>query len=316
MRKTITYLFFFVSVTISAQKQYAKEFSFVNDNDLYISTKQDRYYTNGMFFSYRYLSEKSSKKIIKKTYKLQVGHEMYTPYKAIVATILEHDRPFAGYLYGGFTVSNFYNNNSVLKLSTQIGIIGPSAYSEELMEVIHDIYDFREADGWKYQISDAFAMNFNGTYVKNLRTLSSSIIDVNWHNQLKIGTVYTNFSTGFYSRIGFLPLENLINSIAYNGNLNSKKSNFNNTPEAFFFIKPLVNYVVYDATIEGSFFNNSSEVTYGIEPFLLTTEFGIRFTANRFNFGYSATYHSKKLKSVRVPKGNFYGSIQINYLFN
>lgn len=314
MKKMLFFIFLASSLSIFSQRKYSKEISFTNDNDLYVSTFRDRYYTNGMFLSYRYASKKTFKKVLKKNYEIQIGHHIYTPFKATVSSVKLHDRPFAGYLFGKFGLSNFYKSNDILNLSGQIGVIGSSAYGEELMEIIHDIYKFRKAIGWKYQIPNTFALNLEATHVKPL--LDSEYFDISWHNNIKLGTVFTDISTGIYSRIGFKPLQNLVNSIAFNGNLNNKKSKFNNKAEVFFYVKPTIWYVVHDTTIQGSLFNDKSPITFELNPFKFTTEFGIRFTANRFNFGYSIFYHTKKLKSPRVPNWNSYGSIQLSYQFN
>jgi len=307
-------LLLFVSINIFSQRKYSKEFSFLNDNDLFISTHQDRYYTNGMFFTYRYLSSKLLKNTEKKIFEIQLGHHMYTPFKATVQQHGDHDRPFAGYLFGNFGVNYFYKNESILKTSLQIGVIGPSAMSKDLQDFIHDIYGYKKAIGWKHQITDALGVNLNIDYIKSLA--NENYLDINWVNKIKIGTIYSNFSTGFYGRIGLKPLQKIMNSIAFNSNLNNKSTKFNNRIESFIYIKPMFSYVVYDATIQGSFLNKNSPITFEIEPFKFTTEIGIRFTSNRFNFGYAINYHTKKLKSVRVPKRNFYGTIQLNYQFN
>lgn len=310
-------IFFFIllsSISLFSQRKYAKEFSFLNDNDLYISPNQDRYYTNGMFFSYRYLSNNTTEKLEKKIFEIQIGHHMYTPFKAIVEQSSDHDRPFAGYLFGSFGIHRFYKNETIIKTTLQLGALGPSALSKPMQDFIHEIYGFKKAIGWEDQISDALAVNLKIAYIKKLA--NDNYLDVKWVNNIRIGTVYTDFSTGFYGRIGLKPLQKIINSIAFNANLNNENTNFYNEIESFLYIKPMFSYVAYDATIEGSFLNDSSPITYDIEPFKFTAEIGIRFTANRFNFGYAINYHTKKLKSIRVPKGNFYGTLLFNYQFN
>lgn len=314
MKKNILFLCILFSMKIVSQRKYAKEFSFLNDNDLYTSMYQDRYYTNGMFFSYRYLSNNKNKNIEKKIYEFQLGHHMYTPFKATVELHGDHDRPFAGYLFGSFGINRFYKNEDILKTSIQIGTIGANAFGKELQDFIHDIYGFKKAIGWKYQIKNAFALNFNATYIKKLA--KDKLFDINWVNNIKIGTIFTDAATGFYGRIGLKPLESIVNSIAFNGNLNNKNTSYNNVIEAFIYINPMLSYIVYDATIQGSFLNTSSPITYEIEPFKFSTELGIRFTVNRFNFGYNINYHTKKLKSFKVPKSNLFGTLLINYQFN
>lgn len=316
MKKTIlSILMLLVTLTAYAQVKYKSVFSITNDNDLYISTTQDRYYTNGVFLNYSFATDSISNKLIKKIYSFELGQKLYSPFRANVRDISEHDRPFAGYLYAGAGFKNFYENNSFFGLSGEIGVIGPSAFGEQSMNFVHSIYGFNPADGWKYQIKDAFALNFRADFVQPL-IKRSNYFDLNWKNSANLGTVFTDISTGIFSRIGTKKLQSIANSIGFGSNLNNKKSKFNNEIETFFYINPMVRFALYDATIQGSFLTSNNAVTYQLRPLVLTTEFGFWFTANRFNFKYMIVHQTKKLESERVPEGNLYGGIQINYLFN
>ena len=316
MKKIILwFLLVSFSTTSFSQVKYRSVFSIANDNDLYISTTQDRYYTNGTFLSYSFASNTLAENLVKKIYSFELGQKLYSPFKANVRDISEHDRPFAGYLYAGAGFKKFYKNDSYFALSGEIGVIGPSAYGEESMNFVHSIYGFNDADGWKYQIKDAFALNFRAEYLQPLMK-QNNFFDLNWKNSANIGTVFTDISTGLFSRIGTRKLQHIANSIAFNSNLNHKDSDFNNEIETFFYINPMVRLAIYDATIQGSFLTENNPVTYPLRPFVLTTEIGFWFTANRFNFKYMIVHHTKKLESTRVPNGNLYGGIQINYLFN
>ncbi|CAL2104316.1 putative enzyme [Tenacibaculum sp. 190130A14a] len=316
IKKLIVFIILLSAHTIFAQKQFSKEFSFLNDNDLYVSVKRDRYYTNGMFLSYRYLSGTSSDKVKKKIYEFQIGQEMYTPFKATVDLKGDHDRPFAAHLFGSFGIHRFYQNNSALKTSLQLGIIGPEALGRDLQDFIHDIYGYKKAIGWNYQIASAISINLNASYLKQISSNQAKTLDLTWSNRLRVGTVYTDASTGLYGRIGLKPLQDLVNTIAFNSNLNNSNSKTTNVSEIFFFINPMIHYTLYDATIQGSFLNNNSPITFDINPFKFTTQIGLQFTLNRFNLGYFINYHTKKLKSIQVPGSNVYGTVLINYQFN
>ncbi len=76
----------------------------------------------------------------------------------------------------------------------------------------------------------------------------------------------------------------------------------------------MLRYALYDATIQGSFLNKNSPVTKELVPIVFNLEAGIRFTLNRFNFGYSYIYNTNKSKDLRYNRGNKYGSIALNYL--
>jgi hypothetical protein len=306
---------FFISVTFlsTAQNNYSKEISLISDNDLYTSVHRDGYYTNGLFLTYRVFKNDATKDSPKKIYKFQVGHLMFTAIKANINTASLHDRPFAGYLYGSFGIDRFYKSNAIFTTDLKIGVIGPNAKGRELQDFMHSVYNFLEPVGWKHQIQNALAINFNAKYLHYFSKISSNQFDISNYNSLKAGTVFTSFSTGLYSRIGFKKLQHLSNSVAFNSNLNTTSQSFG---ESFLFIKPMLNYTLYDATIQGSFLNKTNPVTFDVMPFHFSLELGYRYYRKRFLYGYTYMYHTKKLKSLRAKKNNSYGSIYIGYYFN
>ena len=70
MRKKVPFLFLFCAFSLYSQKKFSKEISFITENDLYTSTYNDRYYTNGMFLSFKYLPNKKNAKLEKKIFAL------------------------------------------------------------------------------------------------------------------------------------------------------------------------------------------------------------------------------------------------------
>ena len=105
-----------------------------------------------------------------------------------------------------------------------------------------------------------------------------------------------------------------MNSIAFNSHLNDDSTNYNRAIESFFYIKPMLRYALYDATLQGSFLNTNSEVTRELVPFVFNLEIGFRFTAKRFNFGYIFNYNTSKSEDLRYTYGNKFGTIAIHYL--
>ena len=314
MKYRVLFIVYFICLSLFSQQKFSREISFVNDNDLYSSLNRDRYYTNGMFLTYRYLSTKKNESLEKSIFEWQIGHKMYTAYKPVVKTMDLHDRPFASYLYASFGVKKVYKSNKILNTSVQLGLIGPDAYGKELQDFIHNIYGFEEAIGWKYQIKNAFGLNFGAEYIHFLTNNKSNTFDISWINSANIGTIFTNINSGLNIRFGFLPLQNMLNSMAFNTNLNDKNSKFKREVESFFYIKPGLRYAFYDATIQGSFLNKNSPVTKEIVPLVFNIELGFKFTTNRFNFGYGYNYNSNESKGLRYDNGHKYGTISIAYL--
>lgn len=308
---TFLAVFFFVLASHS-QDSYSKQFSIITDNDLYTSINRDKYYTSGIFLSYKYASKKIKNTEIKRIYTYKIGHEMYTPQKSIVRTIQEHDRPFAAYLYGEYGITRVFDDQ-IFSTDYQLGTIGPGALGKEIQDFIHDIYGFRRADGWKYQIQSAIGVNARLTYAKTIYRPPSNLFDITWLNQGSIGTVYTNVATGFYTRIGFKTLQPISNTMAFDTHLN--RSSEKRGIESFLFINPMFRLAMYDATLQGSFLNSSSEVTKELIPLVFHLQAGLLFTANRFNFGYIYHFSTSKSKGLVFDNGNIYGTIAINYLF-
>ncbi|WP_347174428.1 lipid A deacylase LpxR family protein [Polaribacter uvawellassae] len=312
--RIIAFLFFICFPFFSvAQSTYSKEFSLISDNDLYTSIHRDGYYTNGLFLTYRTVKNEVIENSPKRIYKFEVGQMMFTASKSTLPFASLHDRPFAGYFYASFGISRFYKSNNVFTTDIEIGALGPNAKGEELQTFMHDVYNYPRPLGWKHQIQNAIAINFNSSFVYYFNKVSSKKLDFSSFNTLKVGTIFTSISSGIYSRFGFKTLQPFSNSVAFHSNLNTTSQS---NSESFIFAKPMLNYSLYDATIEGSFLNKTSSVTFDVMPFHFSLEVGYRYYRKRFLYGYTYIYHTKKLKSLRASKSNSYGSIYIGYYFN
>ena len=315
--KNYIYIFVLsVSYLTTSQEKFSKELSFIAENDLFVSTFQDRYYSSGLFLSYRYLSKRKSNTLEKRIIKWELGHKMYTPYKSTITNVVDHDRPFAGYLYGSFGIDRVYKKNQLLNTSLQVGVLGSKSLTKELQEFIHEVYNFRKATGWEYQIKDALAVNFGVKHLKTLLKDKKNYLDLTWVNHLNFGSIFTNTASGIYARIGLKPLQKLTNTIAFNTHLNNAQNNSFKEIESFFYIKPMISYVFYDASLQGSFLNKTSPVTKEIVPLVFNTEIGLLFTANRLNFGYAFIYNTNKSKELKYSNGHKYGRITLNYLLH
>lgn len=315
MKKKIVLLLLLFNLNSFSQEKFSRSIELNTDNDLYVSVKKDRYYTSGVFLKYQFIGNKKRVLLEKRIYEFQIGHEMFSPYKAIVQDISQHDRPFAAHLFTQFEITNTYKSDQILKTSLQFGVIGSSALGKELQDFIHNIYGFQKAIGWKYQIKNALSLNASLDYIKSISTNASKNIDLNISGKGRIGTVYSDISIGFLSRIGFAPLQKIINSIAYSTMLNNKNTTYYTEKEAFFYVQPIVNYIFYDATLQGSFLNTESLVTKTLIPFNFQFESGFQFSFNRVNIQYAIHYQTSKSNGLKHRKGNTYGTIRLQYLF-
>ncbi|NRF41376.1 lipid A deacylase LpxR family protein [Pedobacter foliorum] len=310
-------LFSILSIlTFGASAQtYKNEFGFKSDNDSYLAQGSDRYYTNGLFIDYRRAMDQSKLKtgLEKKIYEISVGQKMYNPISGYAPDPAKQDRPFAGYLYVGGALSWFHSNESVLKTSVEIGTTGPNSLAEDGQELLHNTVGFYELDGWQYQIKNEMAVNLSAQYTKLLHRASSNAIDFSFDGYANVGTTFSGAGAGILFRAG--GINQLFNSAYTNAVIgNNAKTKALVKREIFFYAKPQLNFVAYDATVQGSMFNNDSPVTFGVKPIVFAQQVGFNYSSQRFTFDFGMLFKTKEIKSS--AKAHQFGSISMFYRFN
>ncbi|RZL15017.1 MAG: lipid A deacylase LpxR family protein [Pedobacter sp.] len=304
-----------ITIAMGQEREFKNEFGFKSDNDSYLFYGQDRYYTNGLFIYFRQATDqqKNSPAIEKKVFEISVGQKMFNPYSGQAPDPALHDRPFAGYLYGGFAYSWFFKNESVLKGEFQIGTIGPSSLAEDGQELLHNLVGFYEVEGWDYQIRNAIGLNASVQYTRLLHRASNQHTDFSFDGNASVGTTFNSAGAGILFRAG--KINQLFNSAITNSvviNKSSTKKRLNS--EFFFYAKPQLNLIAYDATVQGGITDNNSPVTFDVKPVVFSQLLGINYSTSRFTIDYSVIFKTKEIKST--AKGHQYGSISMYYRFN
>jgi len=296
-------------------QNYKNEFGFKSDNDAYLFYGQDRYYTNGLFINFRHASDqrKLGPNLEKVIWEFTAGQKMYNPITGSLPNPNRHDRPFAGYLFAGSSVNLFTKKESILKFGLELGTVGPDALGEDAQELLHKIVGFYEIRGWEYQIKNELAANLTAQYTKLLTRSKSNKVDLAVEGYANIGTTFSGAGAGILFRAG------RINQLFNSAYTNSAISNNSMTAklvkrELFFYAKPQINFVAYDATVKGSMFNNDSPVTFDTKPIVFAQQLGFNYSSPRFTIDYSVLFKSKEVKST--AKAHQYGTIAMYYRFN
>ncbi|WP_214229203.1 lipid A deacylase LpxR family protein [Pedobacter sp. B4-66] len=310
-------LFSFLSILAfgASAQTYKNEFGFKSDNDSYLAQGSDRYYTNGLFIDYRRAMDQSKLKtgLEKKIYEISAGQKLYNPISGYAPDPTKQDRPFAGYLYVGGALSWFHSNESVLKTSVEVGTTGPNSLGEDGQELLHNTVGFYELDGWQYQIKNEMALNLSAQYTKLLHRTSSNAIDFSFDGYANVGTTFSGAGAGILFRAG--GINQLFNSAYTNAVIgNNAKTKALVKREIFFYAKPQLNFVAYDATVQGSMFNNDSPVTFGVKPIVFAQQVGFNYSSQRFTFDFGMLFKTKEIKSS--AKAHQFGSISMFYRFN
>lgn len=317
-------LFTLLVILFSAGNVFAQshstEIGAETDNDSYLLQGSDRYYTDGIFLYYRHalkIKDKDSAKMMNKVLGFEMGQKIFNPQSGSInyngadqPSLI--DRPFAAYLYVGSTLNFLYKNESNLKLSVQLGVVGPDAFGKQVQDFVHDNFGFYHPSGWEYQINNDFEINLSAEYNKLLAR--ASWIDVSVDSYVNLGLGFTGAGVGPLVRLG--SFNQLFNSVSTQSTVSRKDINgLLHKHELFFYYKPLANYVAYDATIQGGLFDNHSglEITKDKEPFIFSQQFGVAFTTNRFVFDIAAIFHT--LDDKEMVQTHQWGTVTGLYRF-
>lgn len=317
MKYTGLYLFLFLllSSTLSHSQTYKNEFGFKSDNDSYLGQGSDRYYTNGLFINFRHAADQQKLKegLEKKTYEISIGQKMYNPYSGYAPDPATQDRPFAGYLYAEGAMNLFYSNESSLRTSVQVGTTGKNSLAEAGQKLLHRTFGFYETGGWEQQIKNELALNLSAQYTKLLTRVADNAVEFSFEGYANLGTTFSGAGAGILFRTG--SLNQLFNSAYTNAVIgNNAKTKALVKHEFFFYAKPQLNVVAYDATIQGSLFNNDSPVTFNQKPIVFAQQLGVNYSSQRFTVDYSMLFKTKEIKST--AKAHQWGSISLFYRFN
>lgn len=299
-----------------SQNTFKNEFGFQTDNDAYLGLGQDRYYTNGLFITFRHAADQSKlrKSVNKKIWEAEFGHKMYNPITGNITNINNIDRPFAAYLYAGGRINWLFHSEHSLKLSVQVGTIGPSARGKEIQETLHNLIGFYTIKGWEYQVNNEAGINTTLAYMHFLHRNKANNTDFTLTSYINAGNTFAGAGAGILFRTG------TINPLFSSASTASKISNKSaaepsNDRELFLFIKPSLHLVAYDATIRGGMFiKDKGPVTFHAQPVVFSQELGVKYAKNRWTLNFGVTFKSKEIKST--AKAHQYGSVAIYYRFN
>lgn len=301
---------------VFAQGNYRYQIGNHLDNDQYINPYNDRYYMEGYLLNFTtVLSQNNcngftSGKVEKKTLELEVGQQMYGPFATWARYTFLQDRPYTGYLYASAAINWLYTNESALKITAQVGTIGPASKAEAIQKAFHDAFHLKHPEGWEYQLKNEAGLNIEANYTRLLYRNSQQWLDVAAVPSLRIGNTFSNATAAAQLRIG--KLEPFYQSAANNSRVSLGGSV--QQSELYFFATPQLSYVAYNATIQGGLFlKDKGPVTYDIYHMVFTQQLGIQFATSRWSGSYTAMIRTREVKSSAL--GDQWGVLALAYRF-
>lgn len=274
--------------------------SFNIDNDIFVG--EDSGYTNGAFFSAYDVSPReegqgklpeaglllwplkwslsdSAPDATANTYTL--GQVMNTPADLFLENPPEDDLPYSGLLFFNTTHLNI-NSRYADKLSTTIGIVGPSSGAEIMQKGIHEITGSREPKGWDTQLRDELV--FQLARGRIWRTWVSD--KGNWDFLLSvegsIGTISSAVSSGAMLRYG----RDLASSYASPLLGSSRTSNPAAINGGWYLYGGLItNYIFNIIFMDGNTFKDSRSIDY--DRFQLGFSVGLAYSWQKISLTFA-----------------------------
>ena len=286
---------------------YTKQWSIINDNDLYLLTYQDQYYTNGVGFSFRQLKPFKADSI-KRIEQWSLGHQMYNAYTAQIDSIQAVDRPITAYLFGAYQRDYYVSPHTAWHWRVEAGWIGPAAMGKSLQEGLHHLLAMYEARGWNFQLRNAFGAHLGGQWSQRLK--QGKWWDWSYQVQGRLGISYTDAQVQSTFRVG--KLQDMAHSAHWGGQLGL--SDEVSDREWYVYISPGVRANAYDMTLQGGFgYKDKGPVVGTPAPLVWSNQVGGVYVWKAWTFGAHFIFRTKESKEVFFR--HQYGSMRLSFRY-
>ncbi|MBS1627868.1 MAG: lipid A deacylase LpxR family protein [Bacteroidetes bacterium] len=301
MKFLIAILFVFSFFISSAQ--YSQAFTLQTDNDSYLLNRSDKYYTNGLLFTYANRIHTHNKNYEQH---FTIAQKIYTPFFLNLTSTQLMDRPFCGYLFAEYGKIILNKENKIIKWNFSLGTIGKASFGEDIQKFIHNVTGLYAVSGWKYQLKQNVCINAGVTYMPILlNTPTKFSIKILPNITANIGNVYTNIQTGVLLAAGFM--NNILkSSLLSNTGLNKA--------EYYFYFQPKIIFQAYNATVQGSLVTKNNTGFIAQPTAVMYQQItGFAFSKNKVLLKLQQNFQTQECVEQFEP--HQYGSIQFTYRF-
>ncbi len=304
-----------------SSRQLRYEIIIRSDNDAYLFSNIDRYYTNGAHIYFRKLipskQNTSNQDVPKKTSKQILtwflGQNIYTPSKINKTRIRDLDRPYAGWLFAGMSWEIYPKTHNRLFLKLELGSTGPWSIAEDIQKGLHSIIGFPTPRGWDTQISNELGANLQVCYLHNWQLASWS--DLNSETSLQLGTIFQDIEQTIGLRLGKI---NPLSSSAYTNSrlsrpdLYPQETSLSKRHEIFAILAFSVRRVEHNTLIEGSIWDIESPFVEEARSWLTGQQLGLVYAREKSSYRFIAQRYSPEIEG---NKATVFGSIQWSFRF-
>jgi hypothetical protein len=234
------------------------------------------------------------------------GQDMFTPRDLEDQNLIEDDRPYAGWTYIALSL-NHKDATKLHKFELKLGIVGESAFAEEVQELVHTFTRSTESRGWDHQLKDEPGINLAYEYRKRYIFLNNWV-DVIPKGRIDVGNVSTGALTGATLRYGYnLPNDFHSNRISSAGAVYPTNYKSKGLFSLYVFTTVTGYVIVRDIFLDGNTFKNSHSVDK--KYYKGEIEFGAGISYKRVYFTYTQIYVTKTYDTQK--SSHSYGSFNL-----
>ncbi|BDD03833.1 lipid A-modifier LpxR family protein [Aureibacter tunicatorum] len=290
------------SLSLNGQNKYHNEITITSDNDNYDFIRKDRYYTFGQSIGYNKLLSEQNK--LKSIISFKLGVEAYTPYSKLYRKKRNYDRPYAGFSYLSVNYSQALSKKLV-SIGLKLGAIGKHSYAENIQIATHALFGVHQPVGWHTQINNHVGLNIQGSISNELFRKSKVMIFNEINAEFGLLQNHIDVSPGVI--IG--RMEGLHNSSYFGTSLGANKDDF---IESYWSFQIKGKLQFYDATINGSFYDDDSYLTRSPSQFVFKLKTGYTYSRNFISMSFLWTFQTPE---TNASEFHTYGSIRVKFRF-
>ena len=301
--KLYFFILFIVIKTIGFAQEHANQLEFVLENDKFLL--QDKYYTSGLFISYKRALKSDFIFKKKETNRLQfeakIGNETYTPTDLSSFDASTFDRPFAGWLFLKMGLTNVYKK-SLLAFAVETGVTGEQALSGSFQMWFHNFIGLDDVISWEQEIENKFLVNLKTQYTHHWVINASQAFQYSSNTSIGTKDIFLQNGVSYYVGAFQSFQQSSITQTIANTTAN----------ELYAFVKLSHRYVFHNTLVQGSL------------DFMDAT-FTSKVTSNVFNLKIGGVLKQKRniykvvynFNTKETPKSSShaYGSLVYSYSF-
>lgn len=238
---------------------------------------------------------------------VSIGHSMFTPDDTDATALVPDDRPYAAWLYLGFSVHSIYEREDGAgrqdSFAVEAGIIGPSTLGEEIQNTYHDVINVARSNGWDNQLRDEPGLQF--IFERKWRSPHAHADETGWfeadfipHVAASLGNVMTDLGVGATVRYGHNLHDDFGPPRIRPGVPGSESFDREGKVDWYLFAGLEGRYVARNIFLDGNTWKDSHSVDR--RPFVLDGQLGFAVLFSRVRLTYTHVFMSPEFNEQRA----------------